>query len=75
MTRYPGRKAAPYRCRPLDERTFYPLTFTDRIVRVFVMPKHGTEKRRYRYRAKQIALNPDPRTTGELLLRAIKEGA
>ena len=58
----------------MDPRTFFPLTFTERKIRVWLMPKHGTEKTRYRRTARLIALNPDPSTLGEVLLQAIKSG-
>lgn len=65
--------AQPGRSHPVDPRNFFPLTFSERRVRI--QRYHGAEKIVYRRVSRKIALNPDPKTLGEVLLRGIKEGA
>jgi hypothetical protein len=66
-------KGCPQGRNPLDPARFFPLTFTDRLIRVRVL--NGKEYRRFRHKAWRISQNVDPRTLGEVLLRGIKEGA
>jgi hypothetical protein len=65
--------AQPGRSHPVDPRLFFPLTFSERRVRI--QRYHGQEKIAYRRVSRLISLNPDPRTLGEVLLRGIKESA
>lgn len=70
-----GVRGAIGRGHTLARWTFFPILFTQRETRKHYHPRYGTEKLRTRTTAAVIANNPDARLTGELLLRAIKEGA